>query len=250
MGQKEGNCFHDIITAKADRVNVARLPQVIGMVNKKSLIPVDRIEKAILLIRGQKVMLDADLAALYGVETKMLVRAVKRNINRFPTDFMFQLSKEEFDNLRFHFGTSSYWGGRRYRPYAFTEQGVAMLSSVLHSQRAIQVNIEIMRAFIRLRQMLASHVELARKLDALEKKYDAQFKQVFEAIRQLMAPPEPKRRPIGFRKGDERDTVLVNTVIPKSPLSLRAKRGNLFLNLPLKIRGRKGGYEGPLITDS
>jgi len=182
---------------------VARLPQVIGMVNKKSLIPVDRIEQAILLIRGQKVMLDADLAALYGVETKMLVRAVKRNINRFPTDFMFQLSKEEFDNLRFHFGTSSDWGGRRYPPYAFTEQGVAMLSSVLHSQRAIQVNIEIMRAFIRLRQMLASHVELARKLDALEKKYDAQFKQVFEAIRQLMVPPEPKRRPIGFRKGGE-----------------------------------------------
>jgi hypothetical protein len=182
---------------------MAKLPQVIGMVNEKSLIPTERIEKAILLLRRQKVMLDADLAALYGVETKMLVRAVKRNINRFPTDFMFQLSKKEFDNLRFHFGTSSYWGGRRYRPYAFTEQGVAMLSSVLHSQRAIQVNIEIMRAFIRLRQMLASHVELAHKLDALEKKYDAQFKQVFEAIRQLMAPPEPKRRPIGFRKGGE-----------------------------------------------
>ena len=116
---------------------------------------------------------------------------------------MFQLSREEFAILRFHFGTSSDWGGRRYPPYAFTEQGVAMLSSVLRSQRAIQVNIEIMRSFIRLRQMLASHVELARKLDALEKKYDAQFKQVFEAIRQLMAPPEPKRRPIGFRKGDE-----------------------------------------------
>jgi phage regulator Rha-like protein len=173
------------------------------MVNEKSLIPVDRIEKAILLIHGQKVMLDADLAELYGVETKMLVRAVKRNINRFPTDFMFQLSKEEFDNLRFHFGTSSYWGGRRYPPYAFTEQGVAMLSSVLRSQRAIQVNIEIMRAFIRLRKMLASHVELARKLDALEKKYDAQFKQVFEAIRRLMAPPEPRRRTIGFRKEDK-----------------------------------------------
>jgi len=172
------------------------------MVNEKSLIPVERIEKAILLIRGQKVMLDADLAELYGVETKMLVRAIKRNMDRFPADFMFQLSKEEFDNLRFHFGTSSDWGGRRYPPYAFTEQGVAMLSSVLHSQRAIQVNIEIMRAFIRLRQMLVSHVELARKLDALEKKYDAQFRQVFEAIRQLMAPPEPKRRAIGFRKGD------------------------------------------------
>jgi hypothetical protein len=180
---------------------VARLPQVIGMVNKKSLIPVDRIEKAILLIRGQKVMLDVDLAALYGVETRVLVQAVKRNLERFPEDFMFQLSQEEFGILRSQIVTSSDWGGRRYRPYAFTEQGVAMLSSVLRSRRAIQVNIEIMRAFIRLRQMLASHVELARKLDALEKKYDAQFKQVFEAIRQLMAPPEPKRRPIGFRKG-------------------------------------------------
>ena len=116
---------------------------------------------------------------------------------------MFQLSQEEFAILRSQFVTSSDRGGRRYSPYAFTEQGVAMLSSVLRSQRAIQVNIEIMRAFIRLRQMLASHVELARKLDALEKKYDAQFKQVFEAIRHLMAPPEPKRRPIGFRKGDE-----------------------------------------------
>jgi phage regulator Rha-like protein len=172
------------------------------MVNEKSLIPVERIEKAILLIRGQKVMLDAHLAELYGVETKVLVQAVKRNIERFPEDFMFQLSQAEFAILRSQFVTSSDWGGRRYPPYAFTEQGVAMLSSVLHSQRAVQVNIEIVRAFIRLRQMLASHVELARKLDALEKKYDAQFRQVFEAIRQLMAPPEPKRRPIGFRKGD------------------------------------------------
>jgi len=193
----------DIIGARADQVKVARLPQVIGMVNKKSLIPVDRIEKAILLIRGQKVMLDADLAELYDVETRVLVQAVKRNLERFPEDFMFQLSQEEFAILRSQIVTSSDWGGRRYRPYAFTEQGVAMLSSVLRSQRAIQVNIEVMRAFIRLRQMLASHVELARKLDALEKRYDAQFKQVFEAIRQLMAPPEPKRRPIGFRKGDE-----------------------------------------------
>lgn len=182
---------------------MGKLPQVIGMVNKKSLIPVNRIEKAILLLHGQKVMLDADLAELYGVETRVLVQAVKRNLERFPEDFMFQLNEEEFVDLRSQIVTSSDWGGRRYRPYAFTEQGVAMLSSVLHSRRAIQVNIEIMRAFIRLRQILASHVELARKLDALEKKYDAQFKQVFEAIRQLMAPPEPKRRPIGFRKGDE-----------------------------------------------
>ncbi len=173
------------------------------MVSEQSLVPVERIERSILLVRRQKVMLDADLAALYGVETRVLVQAVKRNLERFPEDFMFQLSREEFDILRSQSVTSSDWGGRRYPPYAFTEQGVAMLSSVLRSRRAIQVNIEIMRAFIRLRQMLASHAELARKLDALEKKYDAQFKEVFIAIRQLMTPPEPKRRAIGFRRGDE-----------------------------------------------
>ena len=164
------------------------------------LVPPERIERSILLIRGHKVILDADLAALYGVETKQLIQAVKRNLPRFPDDFMFQLNEEEFENLRFHFGTSSQWGGRRYPPYAFTEQGVAMLSSVLHSRRAIQVNIEIMRTFVRLRRMLASHADLARKLDSLEKKYDTQFKVVFDAIRQLMVPPEqksPKRR-IGF----------------------------------------------------
>src|SRR4030043_1832184 len=165
----------------------------------KSLIPVECIERTILLIRGHKVILDADLAALYGVETKQLIRAVKRNLPRFPDDFMFQLNEEESENLRFHFGTSSQWGGRRYPPYAFTEQGVTMLSSVLRSKRAIQVNIEIMRAFVRLRRILASHADLARKLDALEKKYDAQFKAVFVAIRQLMAPPEPQSRRIGFR---------------------------------------------------
>lgn len=173
------------------------------MTAKRSLVPVERIKKAILLIRRQKVMLDADLATLYGVETRVLIQAVKRNLERFPEDFMFQLSQKEFTLLRSQSVTSSDWGGRRYPPYAFTEQGVAMLSSVLRSPRAIQVNIEIMRAFIRLRQILASHAELAQKLDALEKKYDAQFKVVFDAIRQLMAPPEPKRRPIGFRKGDE-----------------------------------------------
>jgi hypothetical protein len=163
-----------------------------------SLIPVERIERSILLIRGHKVMLDTDLAALYGVETGQLVRAVKRNTSRFPHDFMFQLSKGEFENLRCHFGTSSQWGGRRYPPYAFTEQGVAMLSSLLQSRRAVQVNIEITRAFVRLRRMLASHAELARKLDTLERKYDAQFKVVFDAIRELMKPPESKKRPIRF----------------------------------------------------
>ena len=167
----------------------------------KALIPVEMIEKKILLIRGEKVMLDADIAELYGVETKMLVRAVKRNIDRFPSDFMIQLNRKEFENLRFQFGTSSRWGGRRYLPYAFTEQGVAMLSSVLNSERAVKVNIEIMRAFVRLRQMLASNAELARKLDALEKKYDHQFKVVFDAIKQLMIPPDTKKKSkIGFRR--------------------------------------------------
>jgi hypothetical protein len=152
------------------------------------LIPAERIERSILLLRGHKVMLDSDLAALYGVETKALLRAVKRNIERFPRDFMFQLNRDEFDNLRCQFGTSSSWGGRRYAPFAFTEQGVAMLSSVLKSPRAVAVNIDIMRAFVRLRQLLASNAALARRLDELEKKYDAQFKIVFEAVRQLMTP--------------------------------------------------------------
>ena len=142
-------------------------------------------------------MLDADLAELYGVETKSLNRAFMRNREWFPEDFVFQLTENEFEDLRCQFGTSR-WGGRRYLPYAFTEQGVAMLSGVLHSKRAIQVNVEIMRTFVRLRQLLASNAQLARKLEALEKKYDAQFKVVFDAIHQLMSPPEPAKRKIGF----------------------------------------------------
>jgi hypothetical protein len=169
--------------------------------NNQSLIPVERIEKTILFIRRQKVILDTDLAGLYGVETKVLIQAVKRNLERFPEDFMFQLIKDESDALRSQIVTLKLGRGqhRKYLPYAFTEQGVAMLSSVLHSPQAVQVNIEIMRAFIRLRQLLSSNTELARKLEALEKKYDAQFKEVFEAIRSLMVPPETKKRPIGFR---------------------------------------------------
>ena len=168
------------------------------------LMPVERITQSIIFIRGQKVMLDADLATLYNVETKVLVQAVKRNIDRFPEDFMFQLTQQEFDNLKSQIVTSS-WGGRRYPPYAFTEQGIAMLSSVLRSKRAIHVNIEIMRAFVQLRRMLASHEDLARKLSDLEKKYDAQFKVVFDAIRGLMTTPEPKKkRPMGF--APSRDT--------------------------------------------
>ena len=143
-------------------------------------------------------MLDVDLAELYGVETKVLNQAVKRNIERFPEDFMFQLSWEEFDFLRSQSVTSSQWGGRRYPPYAFSEQGVAMLSSVLRSKRAVLVNIAIMRAFVHLRQILSSHTELASKLNELEKRYDAQFKVVFEKIKKLMTPPEPKRKRIGF----------------------------------------------------
>jgi hypothetical protein len=162
----------------------------------------EAIAGRIVMLRSERVLLDADLAELYGVETKLLNRAVKRNRDRFPDDFMFQLTGEEAGNLRYQNGTSS-WGGRRYLPQAFTEQGVAMLSSVLHSKRAVMVNIEIMRAFVRLRRIIATHADLARKLAALEKKYDAQFKSVFDAIRELMTPPEPPRkRRIGFVSDD------------------------------------------------
>lgn len=202
-----------------------------------ALAPVGDIERCILLIRGHKVMLDGDLARLYGVETKVLVQAVKRNWGRFPEDFMFQLTWEETANLRSRFVTlhegeeqtsrsqsvileGSDPGGlrsqivtlkrgahRKYRPYVFTEQGVAMLSSVLRSERAVQVNIEIMRAFVRLRRMLSAHRDLAQKLDELEKKYDGQFAVVFEAIRELMAPPAPTRgRRIGFHVPANRST--------------------------------------------
>jgi hypothetical protein len=167
------------------------------MASKQLPIPVERIEKAILLIRGEKIILDSTLAEMYGVETKQLKRAVRRNINRFPSDFMFELTKEEFDGLRYQFGTSNR-GGARYRPMAFTEQGVAMLSSILNSNRAIEVNILIMRAFVRLRGMISTHKELLRKLEDMEKKYDEQFQVVFEAIRQLMTPPERERKKIGF----------------------------------------------------
>ncbi|MBM4298855.1 MAG: ORF6N domain-containing protein [Deltaproteobacteria bacterium] len=159
----------------------------------------ERIERSILILRGHKVLLDADLAAIYGVTTKRLNEQVRRNLSRFPADFMFQLTSQEAESLRSQFATSNRGrGGRRYAPYVCTEQGVAMLSTVLNSERAIQVNIEIMRAFVRLRQMLASNAQLARKLAELERKYDAQFKVVFDAISQLMAPPEPKKRKIGF----------------------------------------------------
>jgi len=149
-------------------------------------------------------MLDADLADLYGVETRALIQAVKRNAARFPPDFMFQLTPAEHGFLRSQIVISKGSGGRRYPPYAFTEQGVAMLSTVLASARAIQVNVEIMRAFVRLRQMLGAHADLAARIDALEKKYDSQFKVVFDAIRQLMAPSTTPVRQIGFHHGADR----------------------------------------------
>jgi hypothetical protein len=177
------------------------------MLKDRSLIPIEQIERLILVIRGHKVMLDRDLAYLYGVTTKVLNQAVKRHKDRFPEDFMFQLTIEEAriwwtevrgGGLRSQIVTLKRGEHIKYRPYAFTEHGILMLSNVLNSERAIKVNIEIMRAFVRLRRILASHVDLARKLEALEKKYDAQFKVVFDAIRELMRPPESKKRPIGF----------------------------------------------------
>ena len=152
----------------------------------------------ILVVRGKRVMLDGDLAGLYGVTTFNLNKAVKRNIERFPEDFMFQLTNQEFTNLKSQIVTSSWGGIRRATPYAFTEQGVAMLSSVLRSRLAIEVNVQIMRAFVRLRRILSSNADLARKLEALEKKYDAQFRVVFDAIRALMAEPGKPKRKIGF----------------------------------------------------
>lgn len=190
------------------------------MTTKPGLIPSERIERCIYVLRGEKVILDTDLAGMYGVEVRALIQAVRRNLDRFPEDFMFRLTLEEaktlssvvssdigkdkneenqsIANLRSQIVISSY-GGRRYLPYAFTEQGVAMLSSVLKSERAVNVNIEIMRAFVRIKRMIASHVDLVRKIDGLEKKYDSQFRVVFDAIRELMRPSEPtKKRKMGF----------------------------------------------------
>jgi len=166
----------------------------------QALIPIEVIEKRIYLIRGQKVMFDADLAELYEVETGALNRAVKRNADRFPEDFMFSLSAAEYDSLRCQIGILNIrrGGHRKYLPYAFSEQGIAMLSSVLRSKRAVQVNISIMRTFVKLRELISSNKDLARKLEELEKKYDMQFKVVFDAIRQLMAEPTPKEKKIGF----------------------------------------------------
>jgi hypothetical protein len=164
------------------------------------LLNLESIEQKIYLIRGQKVILSSDLAVLYNVETRTLVQAIKRNIRRFPSDFMFQLSDKEFKILKSQIVISSWGGLRRAYPYAFTEQGVAMLSSILNSQRAIKVNIGIIRAFVKLRSILEQHKELSQKLKILESKYDKQFRIVFDAIRELMTPPPKEaRREIGFK---------------------------------------------------
>jgi len=180
------------------------------------LIPVERIEKAIYLIRGEKVILDRDLADLYEVDTRVLNQAVGRNRDRFPSDFMFHLSAEEAEDLIFQIGRSKGRGGRRHRPYAFTEQGIAMLSSVLNSERAVKVNIAIMRAFVKLRQLLDTNRQLAQKFSELERhvgKHDQEIAVILEAIRQLMAPLEKPRREIGFH------------VREKSPQYRARKRG-------------------------
>ena len=174
-----------------------------------TLIPVESIVDKIILLRGEKVLIDRDLAELYDVETKQLKRAVRRNINRFPEDFMFQLTKEEYRSLRSQFGTLKKGAHSKYPPMAFTEQGVAMLSSVLNSDRAIEVNIAIMRAFVQLRKTLDSHVEFAQKLADLEKRFeshDEQILAIFEAIRQLMAPPDKKVKKIGFTVKEKQKT--------------------------------------------
>jgi hypothetical protein len=163
-------------------------------------IPAERIENAILLIRGEKLILDSDLAALYGVETRALLQAVKRNRERFPSDFMIQLTLKEYDSLRSQIVISKGRGGRRYLPYAFSEHGAIMAASVLNSKTAVETSVQVVRAFVRLRQMLASNKELAHRLIELERRYDTQFKVVFDAIRELMTTPEPKRKQIGFAK--------------------------------------------------
>ena len=169
----------------------------------KAIVPLDFIQQRIFLIRGHKVMLSPTLAELYGVEVRALIQAVKRNIERFPEDFTFQLTDSEFRNLKSQIVISSWGGARRANPYAFTEQGVAMLSSVLRSKQAIQVNIAIMRVFVKLREVLSTHKELAQKLDQLERKiekHDVEIRSIFQAIRQLMMPTEKTKPKIGFRK--------------------------------------------------
>ena len=176
--------------------------------SKTSLVPAVPIETAVRVVRGQKVILDGDLAAIYGIETKVLNKAVKRNAERFPLDFMFRLTAQEVKNLRFQIGTSSLsHGGRRYLPYAFTEHGAIMAANVLRSRQALQMSVFVVRAFVRLREMLSSNTQLAQKLAELERKvagHDEDIQQIFKTIRQLLTQPEPARRQIGFHVRERR----------------------------------------------
>ena len=187
------------------------------MGSSKGFVPVEVIQSKIVVVRDERVLLDKDLAELYGVETKQLKRAVRRNLHRFPSDFMFQLTKEEYDSRRYQFGTLKRGEHSKYLPLAFTEQGVAMLSSVLNSRRAVEVNILIMRAFVRLRGMISSHKELLRKLEEMEKKYDEQFRVIFEAICQLMTPPDRPKKKIGFEVKEPKAIYIVKAR-DRSPL--------------------------------
>ena len=161
------------------------------------------IQKRIFEVRGHKVMFDKHLAELYGVPTKSLNLAVKRNISRFPSDFMFQLSKREYKSLRFQIETSKQRGGTRYLPHVFTEHGVAMLSTVLRSKKAVDINISIIRAFVMLRQLSVSHKDLVKRIEQLEKKYDKKFENIHEALNYLLSPPNPPRKKIGYKRHDE-----------------------------------------------
>ena len=191
--------FHNFID------NLFKLKIKIGVIMTDTIVPAELIERKIYLIRNKKVMLDSDLAELYNVETKVLNQAVKRNIARFPEDFMFQLNKEEALELsRSQFVTLKRGQNIKYLPHVFTENGVAMLSSVLNSERSIQVNIQIMRTFTKIREMLSSHKDLRHKIEEMEKKYDSQFKIVFNAIKELMNPPEKQVRKIGFKTEKEK----------------------------------------------
>jgi hypothetical protein len=164
----------------------------------KAIVPVPALNQKILFLRGQTAILSFDLAPLYGVQVKVLMQAVKRNRSRFPSDFMFQLTDAEMKNLKSQFVTSSWGGARRARPYAFTEHGVAMLSSVLRSDRAIRVNIEIMRTFVQLRRASAAHEDLRRKIEQMERRYDAKFQAIFATLRDMLELPEKPKRRIGF----------------------------------------------------
>ena len=206
-------------------ITCLKLKIKIGVIMTDSIVPAELIERKIYLIRNKKVMFDSDLAELYDVETKVLNQAVKRNIARFPEDFMFQLNKEEALELsRSQFVTLKRGQNIKYLPHVFTENGVAMLSSVLNSERSIQVNIQIMRTFTKIREMLSSHKDLRHKIEEMEKKYNSQFKIVFNAIKELMTPPEKLARKIGFKienmdlKGFSFSSTLKNIVIVLSYL--------------------------------